>query len=103
MTTAGLKAGLKLPEEPTRGKKGKGGSGKLPKLPKGEVYTRLESRDLKVLLGPKPAYPLLLDFSSPDFQLETADFLLNAPNVFKEYATQLCPYIYFVFYILYFI
>ncbi len=77
------KGALKLPEEPTK-KKGKGGKVQLPKLPKGEVYTRIEMKELKQLVGPKPTYPLVLDFGSTEFQLETADFLLNAPNVFKE-------------------
>lgn len=77
------KGALKLPEEPTK-KKGKGGKAQLPKLPKGEVYTRIEMKELKQLVGPKPTYPLVLDFGSTEFQLETADFLLNASNVFKE-------------------
>ncbi len=79
-----LKSTLKLPEEPTK-KKNKAKT-QLPKLPKGEVYTRIEMKELKLLLGPKPSFPMVLDFSSPEFQLETADFLLNAPNVFKEYS-----------------
>ncbi|ELR18987.1 Armadillo/betacatenin-like repeat domain containing protein [Acanthamoeba castellanii str. Neff] len=41
-------------------------------------------KELKQLVGPKPTYPLVLDFGSTEFQLETADFLLNASNVFKE-------------------
>ncbi|KAL6057077.1 Protein kinase domain-containing protein [Balamuthia mandrillaris] len=80
-----MRANLKLPGEPgSIGKKKSKASGKSSTKLVGTKYTSLEMKEIKLLLGSKPSYPIYLDFSSSQFQLENNDFLLSCPNVIKE-------------------
>ena len=81
-----LKSG-KVPGYPKHGKKSKALT--LP-IENSVIVNTIQPNQLKQLLG-KATFPVYLDFSAAQYQIERDDFLANCPNVVKVYVFLMPP------------
>jgi hypothetical protein len=62
-------------------------------LNKGQTVNKLTQAELGVLLGKKKEWPVEIDLSPSQFQLDSAAWLSECPDIIKEYVTHACSHL----------